>query len=134
MTVLSSAPFPAIVPTARAYNPGDWPVRSYVSQSGVEIRILYGDTESGTALSLSYENLKDNEAQLFVDHYRAVLGTYMQFLLNASGNNNAKGGWEGDSNSLGKPQGTYWRYASAPTLRQVGPGVTSVNVDLVAVL
>ena len=130
----SNALFPPIVPTARAFNPGDWPVRSYVSQSGVEIRILYGDTETGTGLSLSYENLKDNEAQLFVQHYRAVLGTYMTFWLNSSGNSGTKGGWEGDTSAISQAPGAYWRYASAPTLRQVGPGVTSVNVDLVAVL
>ena len=134
MTTLSNAPFPAVTPTARGYNPGNWPVRSYVSQNGTEVRILYGDTETGTGLSLSYENLPDAQAQLFLDHYRAVLGTYMQFHLNSSGNVNAKGGWDGDTNAIGKPQGTYWRYAGPPTIQQVGPGISSVNVDLVAVL
>lgn len=134
MTAFSDAPFPGLTPTARAFNPGKWPVRTFVTQNGTEVRILYGDTESGTGLSLSFENLRDDEAQLFIEHYRAVLGTYMTFGLDAEGNTGTKGGWEGSPNAISPAAGNQWRYAGAPTLRQVGPGVSSVNVDLVAVL
>ena len=134
MTASSDVPFPSITPTARAYNPGDWPVRSFVSQSGVEMRIMYGDMETGTGLSLTFSNLPDAEAELFVDHYRTVLGTYMSFPVDNSGTGGIRGGWEGSSSAIGAPAGNQWRYASAPTLRQVGPGISSVNVDLVAVL
>jgi hypothetical protein len=34
--------FPTLTPTSREFTPGAWPIKNYNSQSGAEIRILYG--------------------------------------------------------------------------------------------
>ena len=116
--------FPATVPSTRTFVPGDFPVRTFVSQSGVETRVLYGSRETGARLSLGYKNLADEVADDFIIH----------FPLNAVGNTNAKGGWTGDTDALGKPAGTAYRYARQPQVTSVKPGISNVKVDLVAVL
>ena len=126
--------FPALVPSTRTFVPGDFPVKRFVSQSGVETRVLYGSKETGAKLSLSYKNLADEVADDFIIHFRSVKGTYETFPLNAEDNTNAKGGWTGDEDALGKPAGTAYRYARQPQLTSVKPGISNVKVDLVAVL
>ena len=34
--------FPTLQPTSRDFSPGYWPIKRYNSQSGAEVRILYG--------------------------------------------------------------------------------------------
>ena len=126
--------FPALVPSTRTFVPGDFPVKRFVSQSGVETRVLYGSKETGARLSLSYKNLADEVADDFIIHFRSVKGTYETFPLNAEDNTNAKGGWTGDEDALEKPAGTAYRYAKQPQITSVKPGISNVKVDLVAVL
>ena len=126
--------FPTLVPSSRAFTPGRFPQKVFKSQSGSETRILYGDKETESTLDLSYRNIADTSADDFVIHFRSVKGTYNTFRLNAVGNTNAKGGWTGSTDAIGKPSGTAWRYASAPKITSVKPGVSNVSVKLIAVL
>ena len=71
-------PFPALQPTSRDFTPGNWPVKSYKSQSGAEVRILYGDTRTNMELTLGYDNISDAQAQQFLTHYDETKGTYSQ--------------------------------------------------------
>jgi hypothetical protein len=120
--------FPSLTPSSRTFNPGDYPVRTYVSQSGTETRILYGSKRTGMKLGLAYKNISDANAELFLDDFEAQKGTYKTFDINS----NLKGGWDGNSDALDSSD--KWRYESAPVVTQVRKGVSNVQVNLVGVI
>jgi len=123
-------PFPSLVPTSRDFNPGDYPIKQFRSQSGAEIRILYGDSRTGMALNLAYDNVTDANADLFLTHYNEVKGTYNTFTLPSA----AKTGWTGAAASLDVSGVNAWRYAEPPTVTAVRPGRSSVRVQLIGTL
>jgi hypothetical protein len=122
--------FPTLTPTSREFSPGAWPIKNYNSQSGAEIRILYGSQRTNAKLGLSYENVTDANAQLFIDDFNSNIGTLRTFTLPSSTQN----GWNGSTATLDAPPGTKWRYESEPQIRSVRPGRSSVTVNLVAVI
>lgn len=121
--------FPDIKPASREYNPGDWPVKRYNSNSGVEVRMLYGSRRVNAQLRLGYENITDANAQSFLDDFNAQIGTYSTFTLPT----NVFAGWSGSRSSIDAPPNTQWRYEEAPRVTSVYPGLSSVQVSLVAV-
>jgi len=124
--------FPTITPSSRSFEAGDWPVKTFQSQNGTEVRILYGSRRTGMKLELSYQNISDSVAELFLSHYNEVQGTYGTFTLPQTG---AKTGWTGDSNAIdAASSGNVWRYSQAPSIQSVKPGVSSVSIKLVGVL
>jgi hypothetical protein len=123
-------PFPALRPTSRDFTPGDWPVKSYKSQSGAEVRILYGDTRTNMEMTLGYDNISDAQAEQFLTHYDETKGTYNTFLINDL----TKAGWAGARGSIGAESiGNRWRYADPPQITAVKPGRSSVRVSLLGV-
>jgi hypothetical protein len=123
--------FPDLAPTSRTFNPGDWPVRTFRSQSGVESRVIYGDKRTNMTLDLTFENITDAQAEQFFDHYRSVLGTYNTFAVGSK----AREGWAGSSTVYGaSAYGNAYRYSEAPTINSVRPGISTVTVRLVGVL
>ena len=88
--------FPNLKPSGRTYEPGGYPVKTFKSQSGAETRILYGSERSEMKLSLSYANIGDANAELFLDHYDEVQGTFQTFNLTGQ----ALSGWEGNRDAL----------------------------------
>lgn len=123
-------PFPTLRPTAREFNPGDWPIKRFNSQSGAEIRILYGNRRINATLSLTYDNISDSSAQLFLSDYEAQIGTLRTFTLPAD----IRAGWTGTASAIDAPPSALWRYESAPVVQAVRPGRSSVTVNLVAVI
>lgn len=122
--------FPSLTPTSRNFNPGDYPIKQFRSQSGAEVRILYGDARTGMTLELSYDNITDTSADLFLTHYNEVKGTYNTFTIPAA----VKTGWSGNSSSIDVSGLNAWRYADAPAITAVRPGRSSVRVQLIGVL
>ena len=61
--------FPSLTPTGRQFTPGDFPNKRFNSQSGAEVRILYGSRRVNATLSLSYANVTDANAESFLDDY-----------------------------------------------------------------
>ena len=51
--------FPSLAPTSRSFSAGDYPVKTFKSQNGAEVRILYGNSRTDVKLQLSYENIGD---------------------------------------------------------------------------
>lgn len=131
-------PFPTgLKPSSRTFEPGDYPIKRFTSQSGVETRILYGTRRTGQKMSLTYQNILDSEAEDFVNHYDEVFGTLNPFIIaTANTTDGAKSGWNGISaGTIGA--GSYssgWRYEGPPQLTQVRPGISTVTVNLIAVL
>jgi len=123
--------FPTLKPSSRTFDAGDWPVKTFRSQNGSETRILYGSNRTGMSLQLSYNNIADADAELFLDHYNEVQGTYGTFTLSTG----VRSGWAGNTDALGAAaSGNTWRYADAPQVQSVKPGISSVQIKLVGVL
>lgn len=128
--------FPTIVPTSRNFNAGDWPVKTFRTQAGTESRILYGSQRTGQTLELSYQNVTDATAELFLDHYNEVRGTYGTFGLgDIVAGQGARSGWGGNYDALGAfTSGGAYRYDGPPQVDAVKPGISNVSIKLVAVL
>ena len=122
--------FPTLQPTSRDFSPGDWPIKRFNSQSGAEVRILYGSQRTNTKIDLGYDNISDANAQLFLDDYAAQIGTLRTFDLPDA----VRTGWTGAAASIDAPAGAKWRYESEPSVKAVRPGRSSVTVNLVAVI
>jgi len=122
--------FPNLVPTSRVFDAGEYPIKNFRSQSGVEIRILYGSQRTGMKLELSYDNIADGDAQAFIDHYDEVNGSYGTFTIPSI----TKNGWTGSASTIDVATGNSWRYEGAPQISSVKPGRSSVQVQLVGVL
>lgn len=122
--------FPSLVPTNRAFNAGDYPIKTFKAQSGAEIRILYGNQRTGMTLELGYDNISDSEAQAFIDHYDDMNGSFSTFALPSI----VKTGWTGATTTIDATSGNAWRYSEAPQITSVKPGVSSVQVQLIGVL
>jgi hypothetical protein len=124
--------FPNLTPTSRQLDPGDWPVKQFAAQNGAEIRFLYGDRRTKMKLSLSYNNISDTNAELFVSHYESVKGTYGTFQLAVGSKTVA--GWAGTESVIsGAGSGNAWRYETAPQVSNVRPGRSNVSLTLVGV-
>jgi len=123
--------FPNLKPASREFNAGDWPIKRFNAQSGAEVRILYGTRRVNAKLSLTYQNIKDSDAQLFLDDYAARNGTLQKFSLPTA--SNVWAGWNGATSSINAPPGTRWRYDSEPNVQSVYNGLSNVQVILMAV-
>jgi hypothetical protein len=124
-------PYPSFSPTSRSTTAGDYPVKTFKSQSGSEVRILYGSKRTGMELDLSYDNISDSNADDFVSHYDEVKGTFNTFSLPT----NVLVGWGGDASQINASlTGNQWRYAGPPSINSVRPGISSVQVKLMGVL
>lgn len=123
--------FPSLVPTSRSFESGDYPVKTFKAQNGKEHRILYGSNRTNMKLSLSYANITDANAELFLDHFDEVQGTFGTFVIGLD----ARGGWEGNKDAIGaQTHGNNYRYESPPQVAQVRPGISTVTVNLIGVL
>ena len=123
--------FPNLTPTSRSFESGDYPVKTFKSQNGAEVRILYGDKRTNMKLSLSYANITDAEAEQFLDHFDEVQGTFKTFTLSTLSRN----GWTGNKDALGaQTHGNDYRYEKPPQQVSVRPGISTVTVNLIGVL
>ena len=123
--------YPAIAPTSRVYGAGTWPVKNFNAQDGAEVRILYGNRRYNHSISLSYENISDTVAEQFMQHYFEQLGTYKTFTITTGG---VTAGWKGSSTFYNAGFRTQYRYASPPVLTSVYPGVSTMQIELIASL
>ncbi len=129
---MAAVPFPDLIPTARSFESGDFPVRTFKAQNGKEHRILYGSNRTNMKLSLTFANITDANAELILDHYESVQGTFGTLTVSPS---SGKGGWQGNEDAIGAAaHGNVYRYENAPQMTQVRPGISTVTVNLIAVI
>jgi len=128
----SSVAFPELVPTARTFEPGNFPVKTFKAQNGAEHRILYGSRRTNIKLSLTFANITDAQAESILDHYEAVQGTFGTLTVDM---NSGKAGWQGNEDALGAAfHGNSYRYEGPPQLVQVRSGISTVTVNFIGVL
>ena len=124
--------FPELVPPSRSFESGDYPIKTYKAQNGAETRILYGSNRTNMKLSLSYTNITDANAELFLDHYDEMKGTFTTFGISRDF---TKKGWEGNRDAIGAEiSGNSYRYEGPPQMTQVRPGISTVTVNLIGII
>jgi hypothetical protein len=121
-------PFPNLKPSQRSFNPGEYPIKRFRSQSGFENRILYGSNRTAAQLQLTFENITNANANLFVQHYDETKGAFSPFDLPG----NAFAG--SVSGNFNPGSGNRWTYGSPPEIASVYNNLSTVTVRLVAVL
>lgn len=117
--------FPAIRPSGRAYQPPRFPMQTFATLSGYETRVRYGSHSIGAVLSLSFQNLKEAQVNEVLGHFAAAEGAMHFFGLPAE--------VAAGMSSTAAITGARWRYADAPSVEWVAPGVASVSCSLVSV-
>lgn len=122
---------PSIKPSARNFTPGNFPIKEYKALSGKEIRIRYGNVRTEASLDLTYENISDTNAALFLSHYNSLFGTFNTFTI--VNTHVVFSGWTGTAGLLNSSSGTSWRYAEAPQIESVYNGRSTVRITLIAV-
>lgn len=121
--------FPALVPTSRAFDPGNYAVKAFQAINGVEHRLLYGSVRTQMTLQLQYENISDTDAASFMKHFDEMKGTFLGFFLLVA-DTEVKGGYTGSSEFDLNANGGQWRYDAPPKMTSVRPGISSVSVTL----
>jgi len=107
---------------------------------GFETRILYGSKRVGAKMQLTYQNISDTDVVGFWDHYEEMKGTFQTFDIGLV-DGGAKAGMTKELRTVipfGSGSDTtgygYWRYAGPPSVTSVYPGVSTVSVQLLAVI
>lgn len=121
--------FPTLQPSARQYDPGNWANRTYNSQSGAEIRLRYGDKRYNAQLQLTYQNITDENANLFLEDYNSNYGTYKKFTLPTQ----VLAGWSATT-YIPDTSAMQFRYSESPKITSVRPGISTVSVTLLGVI
>ena len=123
--------YPSITPSSRQFKAPQFPVTSVVSQSGATTRRLWGSRPVQAELSLTYRNITDDQAAAIVEHYDDCKGSITKATLTAET-------WDGASADLKKyiklneyGKGIDWYFVSPPTVDNIFPGVSTVQVKLI---
>lgn len=127
--------FPSIEPTGRGFTAPRWPTSGITTQSGVTTRRLWGSRPSQARLSLSFDNISDDNAALIVQAYNDAKGATTDLTLPAIIFNGASGNLTGWLSTASTGAGMKWFFAEEPpTVESIAPNRSSVRVNLVAEL
>ena len=117
--------FPALVPSARTFSPGNIPQASQISLSGLVTGFRRGNRRDGQTLSLSFTNLTEAQVDEIKAHYIDRQGTFDIFFLSAEV-------WSGYITPPVPLLSDYaWRYAGPPTVTDGIVGRWGVDVELI---
>ena len=121
------AVFPALIPSSRAYTPGDYPNTSHRALSGVESRVRHSNVLLDASLSLSFNGITQAQLINIINHYKGQLGSYESFTLPVEV-------WSGISNVSDVDVTSYrWRYSGPPSVDDLPCGGHIVELRLVTV-
>ena len=122
------ADFPALTPTARNFQLGQFPVKTYRAMSGVVLRRSFGNKPFGYTLDLEFANVPEATVNLIIDHYNTQGGGTLGFVIPTAV-------FQGYTSTLqGKVRtaaGIEWLYSEPPSVSSVIKGISSVTVRLV---
>jgi len=116
--------FPALIPSARSFTPGDVPQQQQVTLSGVNSGYRQGNRRIAQSLTLSFNNISEAQLNQIKTHYLSVNGSFDIFYLSAEV-------WNGYATPPVSLLSDYaWRYAEAPTVTDGSCDLWSVDVAL----
>lgn len=124
--------FPALTPTGRKYTPGRLPETRFQSQNGSTIFVQFGGYFVNAKLELTFENVRDEDAQAILVHYRStVADDYVTF-----DKSHGLGGMTDNLiTQVDTGKGTLrYRYDGPPEVVSVFPGVSSVSCSFIGYL
>ena len=125
------ANFPALKPTARSFQLGQYPVKTYRAMSGAVVRRSFGNKAFGYTLDLQYENVTEETVNAIIDHYNGQQGVTIGFVLpdevfsGISSTLRAK---------LRAPASIEWLYAETPVVESIYNERSNVTIKLVGEL
>ena len=122
------ADFPALTPTARSFQLGQYPVKTYRAMSGATLRRSFGNRAFGHTLDLQFDNVPEATVNTIIDHYNTQGGGTLGCTLPAT----VFGGYSTDlRNRAQNPTGIEWLYAEPPSVSSVLRDRSSVTVKLI---
>jgi hypothetical protein len=123
-----SVTFPSsITPSGRDFTLGQYPTRVYRALSGNTVKRSYGNKPHSYQLSLQYENIADDKALEFINHYNTTSGGFTRFALPNkifSGMSDALRG------TVQAPYNIRWEYSGPPKVQSVYRGISTVSIEL----
>ena len=122
------ADFPALTPTARSFQLGQYPVKTYRAMSGATLRRSFGNRPFGHTLDLQFDNVASGTVNTIIDHYNTQGGGTLGFTLPAT----VFAGYSADLRDRAQnPTGIEWLYAEPPSVSSVLGDLSSVTVKLI---
>ena len=125
--------FPNIKPSGRSYSPGTYPQTQFEAQNGAVTVIRFGSRRVDSSLSLSFDNISDKDAADILVNYERVNRAWDYVTFNNKNGSVASGSLAAYIQESGG-SGLRWRYAEAPSVSSVSPGVVKVQCSFVGVL
>jgi hypothetical protein len=121
------ANFPSIKPTARSFQLGQYPVKTYRAMSGAVVRRSFGNKAFGYTLDLQFENVPESIVNTIIDHYNEQQGGTIGFIVATE----VLAGYSITlQNKVIYASGIEWLYAEPPSISSVIAGISSVTVKL----
>jgi hypothetical protein len=116
--------FPALEPSTRTYDLGDFSMSRAAGFGGGEVRFMHAGADPiGHDASLGYELISGAELTLIRDHYRGQDGSHLSFQLPAII-------WQGHPVGGILPTFGRWRYAGPPDETHRSGDLYDVTVSL----
>lgn len=120
--------FPALVPSARIYVPGNVPQVQQIALSGSSVAYRQGNRRVGQTLQLAFNNISEADLNLIRAHYISQDGSYGIFFLSPEV-------WSGYTTApVPSPSNVAWRYSEPPTITDGSSDLWSVEVELASYL
>ena len=127
--------FPNIEPTSRSFTAPRWPTSGMTTQSGVTTRRLWGSRPSQAQLSLSFDNITDDNAALILQAYNDAKGASIDLALPSVIFNGASGNLISWLNTSATGAGMKWFFSEQPpAVESIAPNRSSVSLTLIAEL
>ena len=106
----------------------------FAALNGTTTRVIFGNRRSAAELGLTFQNITDTQAAAVLAHYERV--TPVNDWVSFSSNDGAAGASTPLALYLREVGGSglRWRYAGAPNVSSVSPGLSTVKVSFVGQL
>lgn len=125
--------FPSVKPSGRSYSPGTYPQTQFEAQNGAVTVVRFGSRRVNAELGLSFDNITDREAADILANFETVNRAWDYVTFNNNNGSVASGSLASYIQESGG-SGLRWRYAEAPSVSSVMPGVVKVQCRFVGVL
>jgi hypothetical protein len=122
------ARFPALKPSARSFQLGQYPIKTYRAMSGAVVRRSFGNKAFGYTLDLQFENVPEATVNTIIDHYNGQQGGTLGFEIASA----VFAGYSANlQNKVRVPPGIEWFYAEPPNVSSVIAGISTITVKLI---